>query len=157
MSWPRIDWPSLQMVLIYTANIVASYWDTTESVDLKRVGWVFIVIGALLFAYSVAYLRSGFFGETEPRLDRLVTEGPYRFSRHPLYLSFIILILGIDLIFDSVLGVAFTVFLSIPSAVFRARIEDRLLREKFGEEWEEYAERVSFLLPKPIRRREERT
>jgi protein-S-isoprenylcysteine O-methyltransferase Ste14 len=157
MSWPRIDWPSLQMVLVYTTNIFASYWDTTGLIDLKRAGGALIAIGALLFAYSVAYLRSGFFGETEPKLDRLVTEGPYGFSRHPLYLGFIILIFGIDLILDSVLGVVFTAFLSIPSTAFRARVEDRLLREKFGEEWEDYAERVGFLLPRPVRRREERT
>lgn len=147
----------MQMVLVYTANIVASYWDTTGLIDLKRAGGALIVIGALLFALSVAYLRSGFFGETEPKLDHLVARGPYSFCRHPLYLSFIVLVLGLDLVFDSVLGLAFTLFLSIPSAVFRARVEDRLLREKFGEEWEDYAERVGFILPRPVRRREERT
>lgn len=147
----------MQMVLVYTANIVVSSWDTTGLIDLKRLGGDLVVVGALLFAYAVAYLRSGFFGETEPKLDHLVTEGPYRLCRHPLYLSFIVLALGLDLVFDSVLGLAFTVFISIPSAVYRARVEDRLLRERFGEEWEDYAERVGFLLPKLGRRKGEST
>ncbi|MCW3979721.1 MAG: isoprenylcysteine carboxylmethyltransferase family protein [Candidatus Bathyarchaeota archaeon] len=155
MSRRGVDWPSLQMVLVYTANIVVSSWDTTGLIDLKRLGGDLVVVGALLFAYAVAYLRSGFFGETEPKLDHLVTEGPYRLCRHPLYLSFIVLALGLDLVFGSILGVAFTVFLSIPSAVYRARVEDRLLREKFGEVWEDYAERVGFLLPKLPRKGKE--
>lgn len=52
------------------------------------------------------------------------------------------------MIFGSVPGVASTLFLSIPSAVYRDRVEDRLLREKFGEQWEDYAEKVGFFLPK---------
>jgi protein-S-isoprenylcysteine O-methyltransferase Ste14 len=47
--------------------------------------------------------------------------------------------------------VAHTLFLSIPSVVYRARVEDRLLREKFGAEWVAYAERVGFLIPKLMR------
>jgi protein-S-isoprenylcysteine O-methyltransferase Ste14 len=47
--------------------------------------------------------------------------------------------------------VAHTLFLSIPSVVYRARVEDRLLREKFGAEWVAYAERVGFLIPKLTR------
>jgi len=100
----------------------------------------------------LTYLRSGFFGETEPTLDHLITEGPYGFCRHPLYLSFVILILGLDIMLGSTIGVAFTVFLSIPSAVYRARVEDRLLKEKFGERWERYAKRVGLLLPRRFRK-----
>jgi len=38
--------------------------------------------------------------------------------------------------------------ISIPSAIYRAKIEDKLLREKFGDKWGNYAEQVGFLLPK---------
>ncbi len=55
----------------------------------------------------------------------------------------------------STIGVAFTVFLSIPSAVYRARVEDRLLKEKFGEQWERYAERVGFILPRGFQKNSE--
>ena len=56
--------------------------------------------------------------------------------------------LGIDLMVRSVLGIVCTLALSTPSAVYRARVEDRLLRKKFGKEWEDYADRVGFLLPR---------
>jgi len=56
--------------------------------------------------------------------------------------------LGIDLLFRSVLGIVCTLALSTPGVVYRARVEDRLLRKKFGKEWEDYADKVGFLLPK---------
>ncbi len=144
----KVDIPSLQMVLVFTANVVIVFWDSTAVAPFVFYGEFLIVAGALLFVYVLAHLRRGFFGETEPVLDHLITDGPYRFCRHPLYLSFIILILGVDLMFGSILGVTFTLFLSIPSAFYRARVEDRLLKEKFGELWVRYARRVGFFLPR---------
>ena len=154
MSRRSVDLPSLQMVLVFTANVFISLWDKTEVPTFRIFGEALILLGAILFAYVLAYLRSGFFGETEPKLDRLITDGPYGFCRHPLYLSFIIIAFGLDLALGSVLGVAFTFLLSIPSVSYRARVEDRLLRERFGEEWEDYSERVGFLLPKLVGGRE---
>jgi protein-S-isoprenylcysteine O-methyltransferase Ste14 len=116
-----------------------------------------MVVSMVPFVYTMAYLRRGFFGETETVLDHLVTGGPYRFCRHPLYLGCIVLILGLDLWLGSVLGVAHTLLLLIPSAVYRARVEDRLLREMFGAEWAAYAERVGFLLLRLTRDRSKRS
>ena len=104
------------------------------------------------FVYVLFYLRSGFFGETEPRLDFLITDGPYGFCRHPLYLSFIVMVFGVDMAFRSVIGIVFTLALSIPSVIYRAKKEDALLRNKFGEDWKNYAVRVGFLLPKSLKR-----
>ncbi|MDH5792370.1 MAG: isoprenylcysteine carboxylmethyltransferase family protein [Candidatus Bathyarchaeota archaeon] len=151
MSGRSVDLPSLLMALLFSANMVVAFWDPFRSMGFATTGKVLMVVSAVIFVYTVAYLRRGFFGETEPVLEHLVTGGPYRFCRHPLYLSFIVLILGLDLWLGSVLGVAHTLFLSIPSAVYRARVEDKLLREKFGVEWVAYAERVGFLIPKLTR------
>lgn len=51
-------------------------------------------------------------------------------------MSFIILILSLYRMFWSVPDVVFTLFLSIPFTVYRVKLEDRQLREKFGEQWE---------------------
>jgi len=148
MTRSKVDLPSLYMVLSFTVSIFISFLDPTEIPVSKEVGTVLLACGSLIFLYVIFYLRSGFFGETEPKLNFLITKGPYRFCRHPLYLSFIIIALGINLMLKSALGIAFTFALSIPSAVYRGKIEDRLLRRKFGEEWENYADKVGFLFPK---------
>jgi len=148
MSQSKVDLPSLFMVLAFTSNLAICYFDPFKILGSKEIGIALFVSGALFFVYVLLYLRSGFFGETEPKLDFLITTGPYRFCRHPQYLSFITMILGFDLMFRSEIGIAFSFTLSIPSTVFRARVEDRLLRKKFGREWENYADKVGFLFPK---------
>jgi len=141
------------MVLSFTTNLFIGFLDPTEILVSKEIGVALLVCGFLIFVYVLFYLRSGFFGETEPKLDFLITKGPYEFCRHPQYLSFIIMILGIDLMFRSFAGIVFTLAISIPSVVYRARIEDQLLRNKFGEEWENYADKVGFLFPRFRRKR----
>jgi len=105
MIKPRVDLPSLFMVLSFMVNLIVSFYFREKLIALKEVGIILLVVGAILFLYAIFYLRSGFFGETAPTLDHLVTEGPNRFCRHPLYLSFIIMTLGIDIMMDSIMGI----------------------------------------------------
>ena len=143
-----VDLPSLFMVISFTSNLIIGFFDPTEIPVSKEMGVILLVCGFLFFTYVLFYLRSGFFGETKPKLDFLIIKGPYRFCRHPQYLSFIIMVVGFDLMFRSMIGIAFTIFLSIPSVVYRARVEDKLLKHKFGNEWETYAKNTGFLFPK---------
>jgi protein-S-isoprenylcysteine O-methyltransferase Ste14 len=144
----RVDLPSLFMALSFTSNLIIGLFDPIGIPTPKEIGIAILVCGSLFFVYVLFYLRTSFFGETEPKLDCLVTKGPYRFCRHPQYLSFIIMIFGFDLMFRSIISIVFTLFLSIPSVVYRARVEDKLLKNKFGKEWENYAHNTGFLFPK---------
>ncbi|MCP8307253.1 MAG: isoprenylcysteine carboxylmethyltransferase family protein [archaeon] len=152
MTQLNVDLPSLFMVLSFTTNLIVCFLDPIEIPVSNYIGVTIFICGFLIFVYVLFYLRSGFFGETKPKLDFLITKGPYRYCRHPQYLSFIIIIFGIDLMFRSPLGIFITITLAIPSLVYRAKIEDRLLKKKFGTEWEEYAKKVGFLFPKWKRR-----
>jgi len=55
--------------------------------------------------------------------------------------------------FRSAIGIMFTLVLSVPSLIYRAKVEDELLRNKFGEEWENYADEVGFLFPRLRKKR----
>jgi len=153
MSFSKIDLPSLFSVLSLLINILIGFLYRNEMPISKDIGIGIVFFGVLFFVYALLYLRSGFLGETEPELEFLITKGPYRFCRHPLYLSFITMILGFDLAFRSIVAIVFTVALSIPALTHRARVEDGLLAKKFGKEWENYANRVGFLFPKLRKRR----
>ncbi len=72
----------------------------------------------------------------------LVVEGPYRYSRNPLYLSLAVLLLGVAIYLGSL-----TPFLLVPAfmaAVTSAfiRREERALEAGFGEQYREYCRRV---------------
>jgi protein-S-isoprenylcysteine O-methyltransferase Ste14 len=78
---------------------------------------------------------------------RLSTGGPYRWVRHPAYLSVVGMVLGISLVFGNVfLGLAMTVI----NAIWlngRMRDEEMLMFEEFGEEFSRYRERTRKLIP----------
>ncbi|MFQ6001259.1 MAG: methyltransferase family protein [Anaerolineae bacterium] len=134
----------LLMVLAFLLNLLVCFLDPTEFRGTRALGQVVFLMGCLLMVYVAYYLRSGFLGEVEPNLDHLVTKGPYRWCRHPLYLSFMLIVLGIDLMFGSPMGVLATLFLALPSAIYRAWLEERALADRFGQEWEAYKERTRF-------------
>jgi len=144
----KVDMAALQFVAVFTGNLLVGFTDRSVDPAMRLAGSGLLVVSVALFFYVLAYLRGGVLGSTEPVLDHLVTRGPYRFCRHPLYLCFLLMALGVSLYLSSWLSVAYTLLLSVPSARYRAEREDTLLRERFGEEWVRYAERVDMFLPK---------
>ena len=76
----------------------------------------------------------------------MVTSGIYARLRHPMYVSFAIIMLTLDGLLGSVSGILVTLFAFLPSMVWRARLEERALARRFGETWKDYAESVPSLL-----------
>ena len=148
MAGLRVDLHALQFAVVFTGNLLAGFIDRSTDPALRSVGAGLLAVSVVLFVYVLVHLRRGFLGDTEPVLDHLVTEGPYRFCRHPLYLCFLMMVLGAGLYMGSTVSVVYTFALSLPSAVFRAMREDERLRARFGEEWVRYAERVGMFLPR---------
>ncbi|MGI8774871.1 MAG: methyltransferase family protein [Actinomycetota bacterium] len=72
----------------------------------------------------------------------LVTEGPYRYSRNPMYLGMAVLYLGFSLAFGFLWGLALlpVVLVTIDRAVI-AR-EESYLAERFGDAYRSYKEKV---------------
>ena len=77
----------------------------------------------------------------------VVTSGPYRFVRHPIYLGLSVLAVGQAVAFSS--GPAFLIVAAgvIPSFVWRAREEERLLISLFGEVYVAYRKKTKMIVP----------
>lgn len=104
--------------------------------------------GALWTAYAVWHLRYAF--SIEPAARRLVTSGPYAFSRHPVYLGYFAQYLGMLITLPSVpFALALTVWAA--AMVDRMYLEEAVLREAFPE-YADYKRRVGALCPVPFRR-----
>jgi protein-S-isoprenylcysteine O-methyltransferase Ste14 len=68
----------------------------------------------------------------------LLTSGPYRYSRNPLYLGGnVFIFFGAGLLFGSPVAMAITA-LHLPFLALFIRREERQLEQKFGEEWNRY-------------------
>ena len=79
--------------------------------------------------------------------SRLLTEGGYARVRHPRYVQIVVLMLAFAL-FANYLA-AYVLFVLVVAAIFPlVRIEERELRDRFGEEYEAYCARVPRFIPK---------
>lgn len=78
---------------------------------------------------------------------KLITSGPFGLVRHPIGSSVLVLWLGAGLgTLNWLLLVLWPLFAALTS-VLMVRAEESLLREKFGAEYEEYAEQTNQLIP----------
>lgn len=113
----------------------------------KAVGFVVLAGGMLLFIVCVISLKRAFLGDVEPATDRLVATGPYRWVRHPLYLSMILATIGLAVAFRSLCALVIILFIFMPAGLWCARLEEQALGRRFGQEWEDYAAKTFFILP----------
>jgi protein-S-isoprenylcysteine O-methyltransferase Ste14 len=77
---------------------------------------------------------------------RLVKSGPYKLIRHPMYSGWWLALVGAILIYRTWILVLLLAF-SLLVFVRRARLEEKVLAERFGAEWQAYAESTRSLIP----------
>jgi protein-S-isoprenylcysteine O-methyltransferase Ste14 len=113
----------------------------------KWTGIAIVYLGMALVVWAAVHVKAAIRGMVSPVLDRLVKSGPYKFVRHPVYLGTTIALVGVAISLRSWPGLLVLFFLFLPSEIHRARLEERALAEKFGEEWSDYTRRTGFFLP----------
>jgi len=113
---------------------------------VQILGLILTSLGYFLFIWSVVvrgkYATSWEMSEQQ----KLVTWGPYRYVRHPSYLGYFLMFVGLFLLWPSV----FTFFpmLAIPGYYQITFEEERLLVLRFGEEYVNYQNRTGRFVPK---------
>ena len=107
-------------------------------------GWLLLTIGFLLRAWAtVLFYEQGMKIISLSAQRSLITTGPYRFSRNPLYLGGnVFIFLGASLVLGTPGGLLITL-LHLPFVdFFQIRREERQLEREFGDAWREYKKRV---------------
>jgi protein-S-isoprenylcysteine O-methyltransferase Ste14 len=114
--------------------------------------WVGVALSALGVAFSLwAMVALGRHYDLvlEVHEDHeLVSAGPYSLVRHPVYTGLALHFAGACVATGNLLLIAGTLLVSFPSFYLRARAEERLLRDRFGAEYDVYAREVPMLVPR---------
>ena len=74
--------------------------------------------------------------------------GPYKYIRHPGYLSLIIESLSIPVILNAYYTFIGVILIYIPVILVTAKLEDRKMQKKIGEKFVAYKEKTGAFLPK---------
>jgi protein-S-isoprenylcysteine O-methyltransferase Ste14 len=107
-----------------------------------HIAGIAILVPAFLL-FLVARLQLGSSFSVEAKATSLVTTGIYSRIRNPIYVFGSLMIAGV--IVWSARPIFFMIFLFIlPMQVLRARNEEKVLQEKFGETYTEYKRKTWF-------------
>ncbi len=122
-------------------------------VELGPLRWVGAALAVACLAlyisssFVLTYQGKGAFVEFDPPTE-LVISGPYRFVRNPVVAFLLGTMLGEAIAFSSTgIALMFCVFVLLSQLQVR-RIEEPLLRERYGTAYEEYCQRVPRWIPR---------
>jgi protein-S-isoprenylcysteine O-methyltransferase Ste14 len=126
------------VVLGLQAVLTSSFLQLTFAYDtlIQTLGIAIMVFGYFLVFWGYHTLEYG----------RLVTWGPYRRVRHPVYLGYFIVFTGFLLTLLNL--VALLPVLGIPGEVRMATIEEQLLTKKYGDGYTHYQQETGKFFPK---------
>ena len=110
------------------------------------IGAFVVALGGLIRAWGAAYLRAEVVQDSSVRTERLVADGPFRYSRNPLYLGLLIGIFGAGPLFSRT-GWVVQIALAILFCYRLIRREEAHLVLIRGERFVTYFQSVPRLLP----------
>ena len=121
-----------------------SFGELTD--ELAITGAALCIIGVAFAVWArVALGRNWGMPMTRHADPELVTSGPYRFVRHPIYTGLSVILIGSALVYPH--AVALPCALMVGYSVFSARREERDLEARFPETYPVYKRRSKFLVP----------
>jgi protein-S-isoprenylcysteine O-methyltransferase Ste14 len=133
------------LFLWYAAHYRHEWIRPTPVPELRTAGAILWLGGAILSLWPLWYLRRSF--SVEPEARDLVTEGPYRWARHPIYAVYILVNIGILLRhLTAPLALLMTAWFALLLA--RVGFEEQVLSRAFPH-YGEYRRRVGAFGPRP--------
>ncbi len=107
------------------------------------IGWSFIILGILLFCWScIHFIKAKTFIDIRKSTTKLITQGPYKFSRNPMYLSNALLYLGVAIVFGQTVTLGCIIPCLIVLHYYTIVKEEQYLESKFGKIYLSYRQRV---------------
>ena len=142
--------PLFAAIVTYIINPQWMAWSAFNAPDWMR--WTGLVLGVLVIPSVFWVLKSLGANVSETVLTKsdhqLVTVGPYRWVRHPLYTTGLTLLVAIGLMAANAAILFFVVLISILIRYVVIPREEAALESRFGGEYRSYMMQTGRLLPK---------
>lgn len=153
------DWTLLLTTVVYLGfcfAVVFEFFLLPREVEFKItiVGFIIYLLAYRLRWWGMTALGSQWsihaIGEKRVKRKRLLKLGPYKYIRHPIYVSIFLDQIGLILIANTFFTLFYFFLLSIPAYLIRMILEERDNLRVFGPKYKDYQQRVGMILPKML-------
>ena len=134
--------PLLLMIMIGPLTIVYNVWKMPfEWISAFTLGLIIFLLGAFVYFKWEIHWHKTFHGQ-------LVTDGVFRYIRHPHYTSLLMVGFGLAFFFNSFAALVIAV-IAIPIMIWSVLDEEKLLIKQYGEEYKKFMEKTPWrMIPK---------
>jgi len=122
--------------VVQPGPVVVAFPYNLAGAVVAALGLLITLSGARLFGRVGTNIRTF----NEPGV--LVTDGLFRWSRNPMYLGFVLLLLGIAILLGTATPFAGPLIFAIVADRWYIGFEERAMRQKFGADYEAYRRRT---------------
>lgn len=106
-----------------------------------RLDTAWFYVGFFVYLVGLSFSSQGILQFANSSQDSLVTEGLYRFSRHPMYVGWLLVYIGMGIACISGLYLSLTTFLMILVHIL-VKAEEYWCLEKYGDVYREYMKKT---------------
>ena len=96
-------------------------------------------IGLLIFLFALVFNLSVLISIRSAELDKPFTNGPYKYSRHPIYIALIVIIISISIMSLSWVFILLAIICGFHLNIV-APVEEKYCLKKYGKTYQEYIE-----------------
>lgn len=135
----RIHPPYLWMLFALPA-LLGDWQDLMHPLSLTLACIAAALGGTALLSFIIA--RTTYKPHQPERTSVLVTSGVYRWSRNPMYLGLVLLLVALYIALRAWWGLLLVPLFALWLQRFQISVEERVLKERFGAEYQAYCKRV---------------
>lgn len=142
----KIILPPIMLIICLIGMIALhKYGETTNAVTgaLKNFGYLLIALGIALPIWGAQIFKrveTNIIPYKSP--DKLVTEGPFRFSRNPMYLGMLLVLIGVSIRLGVMESLYFVALFFAVANWWYIPFEEAKMTTVFGEQFTDYKKRV---------------
>lgn len=140
---PRFLWLIEGLALFFGASWQNQSAKLTESPIFLIFGAILGIVGIFYLIWTFIFIGKGLFSKS------LVTNGPYKYTRHPMYFAIYLILTGLGILFFNWIWFAILAGF-IPFWYFVCRLEEKQMSELHGQKYLEYQKQVGMFFPKKL-------
>ena len=143
-----IPWPPLLLAAALAGGGLLGWlyplpWPGVDDWAARVIGYGLGIAGLALIVWGFATLyRAHTTVLPNRRVDRLVTDGAYRFRRNPIYMGEVLIFLGLAQVTDNIWLALMAPLFALGVLALAILPEERHLEARFGDDYLDYKERT---------------